>query len=146
MTIIVLVGLPGCGKSTKAKELEKQGYIIHSSDAIKNELNLHNKDDISNVYNILYDRIISDMKLGKNIVYDSTNLTVKRRKDFLNKIKNFNYNKICYTFIVPIDICKERNSYRTGYAKVTNKAYDNMIRLFELPTIDEGWNKIIYLS
>lgn len=35
---IMLVGLPGSGKSTYAKKLEEEGYRIHSSDAIRKEL------------------------------------------------------------------------------------------------------------
>lgn len=35
---IMLVGLPGSGKSTYAEELKREGYIIHSSDAIREEL------------------------------------------------------------------------------------------------------------
>ena len=32
---IMLVGLPGSGKSTCAEKLKKEGYMIHSSDAIR---------------------------------------------------------------------------------------------------------------
>lgn len=35
---IMLVGLPGSGKSTYAEKLKEKGYIIHSSDAIREEL------------------------------------------------------------------------------------------------------------
>ena len=53
MKIIVFVGLPGAGKSTKAKEFESQGFIIHSPDTIRNELNIHEIERTKEVFNIL---------------------------------------------------------------------------------------------
>lgn len=144
MKIIVFVGLPGAGKSTKAKEFESQGFIIHSPDAIRNELNMHNLDQTEEVYNILHERIINDIKLGHNVVYDSTNITRKRRIKFLKMIEEFTCEKICYVFIVPVEICKERNSKRTGYSKVSDREYDILIDRFNIPMSDEGWNKIIF--
>ena len=36
--MIMMCGLPGSGKSTYAEKLEEEGYIIHSSDKIREEL------------------------------------------------------------------------------------------------------------
>ena len=84
------------------------------------------------------------MELGKNIIYDSTNLTRKRRIQFLEMIKDFDYEKICYTFITPVNVCKKRNSTRTGHSKIKEYEYDIMSNGFNPPTTDEGWDKIIY--
>ena len=73
MRIIVFVGLPGAGKSTKAKEFESQGYVVHSPDAIRNKYNLHKKEDINEVLSILNNNLINDLQQGKDIIYDSTN-------------------------------------------------------------------------
>lgn len=143
MKLIVLVGLPGSGKSTKAEEFKKQGYIVHSSDAIRNEFNLHSLDDTQRVYDILYERLMLDMIAKRNIVYDSTNLTRKRRMKLLNLLKDFKYEKICYTIITDLNTCLARNAQRTGYAKVPEDGFELMINRFNLPTSDEGWDKII---
>ena len=136
MTIVMLIGLPGSGKSTKAKEYESQGYVIHSSDAIRNELNLHSLNDTQKVFDILHERIIEDIKLGKDIVYDSTNLTRKRRMSFLEMIKNFKCIRICEVMLTSIEICRERNSKRIGYSRVTDKEYDILIDRFNFPMSD----------
>ena len=142
MTIVMLIGLPGSGKSTKAKEYESIGYVIHSSDAIRNELNLHSLSDTQKVFDILHERIIEDIKLGKDIVYDSTNLTRKRRMSFLKMIKNFKCIRICEVMLTSIEICKERNSKRIGYSRITDKEYDILIDRYNFPMSDEGWDII----
>ena len=143
MKLIMLVGLPGSGKSTKAEELRKQGFIVHSSDAIRNELNLHSLDDTQKVFDILHERILEDMKDNKDIVYDSTNLTIRRRRKFLKLIRDFDYEKICYVIDTPIKVCKIRNSKRTGYDKGTDKEINNIELVFNKPTYAEGWDSII---
>ena len=143
MKLIMLVGLPGSGKSTKAEEFRKQGYIVHSSDEIRNELNLHSLDDTQRVFDILHERILVDMMAGENVVYDSTNLTRKRRMKFLKMIKDFNYEKICYVRLVNMYVCMGFNSQRTGYARVPDEDFEIMNNRFNLPMPDEGWDKVI---
>ena len=87
--------------------------------------------------------MLNDMRLNKDIVFDSTNLSRKRRLEFLDRIKDFNYKKICYVFITPISVCKERNSKRNGYSKITESEYRTMINMYNLPNSDEGWDNII---
>ena len=143
MKLIMMVGLPGAGKSTKSSEYAEKGYIVHSPDAIRNELNLHSNDDTQKVYDILHEHILADMNKGKDIVYDSTNLTRRRRLKFLNLIKKYDYEKICHVLLTPLDLCKERNSQRIGYSKVPDNELNRMSEMFTIPMSDEGWDKII---
>lgn len=143
MRLVMLVGLPGSGKSTKTEEYKKQGYIIHSPDAIRNELNLHSLDDTQKVFDILHERILNDMNDRKDIVYDSTNLTRKRRMKFLDLIKKFNCEKLCHILIVDKSICMSYNYQRTGYARIPDEDYELMLQRFNLPMLDEGWDNII---
>ena len=92
---IMLVGLPGAGKSTIAQKLVQEGYVWHSTDNIRNELNIHEIERITEVLDILTSRLLDDMQAGKNIVYDSTNLSRRRRIKVLEQIECFNYKKIC---------------------------------------------------
>lgn len=141
---IMLVGLPGAGKSTIAQKLVQEGYVWHSTDNIRNELNIHEIERITEVLDILTSRLLDDMQAGKNIVYDSTNLSRRRRIKVLEQIECFNYKKICYVVDTDIDTCKERNSHRTGYSKVSDYEYDIMEHHYTKPTYKEGWDEIIY--
>ena len=51
---IMLVGIPGCGKSTLTEKLKAEGYTIHSSDAIRNELDIHDPKKSSLIFDIMH--------------------------------------------------------------------------------------------
>lgn len=145
---IMLVGIPGCGKSTLTEKLVKEeGYVVHSSDAIRNELNMHNPKQSGLIFDIMHKRIQKDMNEGKDIIYDATNMSRKNRISYLESIKKYtDYKKICYLFIVPIDVCKERNSHREGYALVPDYVYDRMLKAFNVPMKEEGWDEIVPIT
>ena len=140
---IMMVGIPGCGKSHKSNELAADGYAIHSSDALREELNMHEPNQSGIIFDTMHKNIQKDMIAGKNIVYDATNLARKRRIAYLESIKKFGYKKICYLFMIPVDVCKERNAKRTGYAFVPDYVYDRMLRSYEVPMLEEGWDEIV---
>lgn len=145
MNFIMLVGLPGAGKSTIAQKFTDKGYTILSPDQLRNELNIHEIDRIRDILDILYEKLEQAIQNNDNIVYDSTNLTVKRRREVLDLLPD-TYNKICYIVEVPIELCKKRNSHRIGYSKVSEEEYDRMEQVYTLPTLKEGWDEIIYLE
>ena len=145
MNFIMLVGLPGAGKSTIAQKFTNKGYTILSPDQLRNELNIHEIDRIRDILDILYEKLEQAIQNNDNIVYDSTNLTVKRRREVLDLLPD-TYNKICYIVEVPIELCKKRNSHRIGYSKVSEEEYDRMEQVYTLPTLKEGWDEIIYLE
>ena len=139
---IMLVGLPGCGKSSYAKKLKDEGYIIHSSDAIREELfgDVNSQKDNTKVFDVLHKRIKDDLTKGISCVYDATNMSMKRRKAFLDEISKISCSKKCVLFVVPIEVCKEWNQKRER--KVPNDVYDKMLKAFWVPAFYEGWNTI----
>lgn len=96
--LIVLGGIPGCGKSTFSEELHNLGYKIFSSDEIRFELAKKeecNKDkfeyEIDNLedytkaaFNILFERMETSLSNGEKVVFDATNTTIKSRKRVLS--------------------------------------------------------------
>lgn len=140
---IMLVGIPASGKSTYAHELEKQGYHIHSSDAIRKELTGDsNSQNINNkVFEILHKRIKDDLEVGKSCVYDATNMSMKRRIAFLSEIKKYDCRKKCIVFFIDPEICRERNKKRER--KVPDYVIEKMLRQFQCPYFYEGWDEIV---
>lgn len=149
-TFIMLIGLPGCGKSTYAKKLSANNkYVVHSSDEIRKVLNLYSYEDNekSIIFETMLKNIKADMNEGKNIIVDATNLSRKHRMHYLAQIKKFdNYEKICYLFIVPTNICEAQNRNRTLNNRVPNIVYDKLLKSFNTPMINEGWDKIIPIT
>jgi predicted kinase len=95
--LIMMVGLPGSGKSTKAQELSKEyNAVIHSSDKIREELfgTMDTQDGNDLVFQTLHKRVKSDLRDGKNVIYDACNISYKRRMTFLQEIKKIECEKI----------------------------------------------------
>lgn len=140
--LIMLVGLPASGKSTYAEYLKEKGYHIHSSDKIRKELtgDVNSQDKNTDVFSELHKRIKNDLQNGISCLYDATNMSMKRRKTFLDEIKKYDCQKTCILFIVPVEVCKERNLKRER--KVPDSVFDKMLKQFQCPYYYEGWDDI----
>lgn len=142
-TLIVLIGLPGSGKSTVAQNLQqRENAVIHSSDKLREELfgdvNECNKND--ELFTELHKRIKQDLLSGKNVIYDATNVSRKKRKAFLDNFKKINCYKECYLIATPYEQCLIQNNQRER--KVPEYVIKNMYKNFFIPQFYEGWNKI----
>lgn len=136
---IMLVGLPGSGKSTFAETL---GYTIFSSDKLRKELwgDESIQGDKTELFTELHRRIKEALKNGEDCVYDATNINAKRRTAFLNEIKNIKCEKICATIITDFDLCVQRNEHRDR--KVPYEVIRRMYLTFDIPQFREGWDDI----
>ncbi len=92
------------------------------------------------VFEILHRRIKDDLRAGKNVVYDATNLSRKRRVVFLNEIRNILCEKVCVLFTTPYEMCLARNFARDR--QVPKSVIARMIKNFETPWFSEGWDDI----
>ena len=141
-TFLMLVGLPGSGKSTY---IEKycENCIVHSSDAIREELSgdINNQDINKQVFETLHKRIKADLIAGKNTVYDATNISWKRRKAFLQELSNIDCWKDCILMATPFELCVERNNLRER--KVPYFVIERMYKNFDIPWYNEGWDSIV---
>lgn len=143
---IMLVGLPASGKSTYAEKLKEQGYHIHSSDAIREELtgDANSQDKNADVFTVLHKRVKNDLSKGISCVYDATNMGMKRRKAFLDDIKKYGCRKVCMMFIAPVELCKGRNLRRER--QVPDEVFDKMLKSFWMPMYYEGWDRIDFVT
>ena len=135
----MLVGLSGSGKSSYNFEEE---VVKISSDSLRKELFGDENDQTHNaeVFNELHKRVILNLKNGKNVVYDATNLSRRRRVAFLNNIKHIDCEKDCIFFATPFEECVRRDSSRTR--TVGRKVILKQIKQFQMPQFEEGWNDI----
>lgn len=148
--IIMLIGIPASGKSRLSRELEEQyNAIVLSSDKLRKELynDINDVEHNSEVFEELHKRLRSYLKEGKNIIYDATNINAKKRRGLLGQLKGKNFKtleKICYYLNTDIKTCKQRNVHRDR--KVPIEVIDRMYKTLQVPTYNEGWNKINIIS
>lgn len=142
--LFVMVGLPGSGKSTYAEQLiiENDADVIVSSDKIREELfnDVNNQDNNNLVFTTVHERIIKYLEMDKNVVFDATNLSRKRRIAFLDQIDN-NHGKYAIIMATPYEICLEQNNIREK--QVPESVIKRMLTNFEVPCYEEGFDGII---
>lgn len=144
----MLIGLPGSGKSTFARNLVKSQDWVHlSSDAIARSYSACGESiDYQKVFAEMYRQTAAALSSGKNVIYDATNLTAKRRKSFLNRIKPHQAEAEALVFLTPYSILKERNQKRLDSERVPEFVLERYIRSFQFPKLDEPFDKVTVIS
>ena len=142
--LILLVGIPGSGKTTYAKEyIEKEPNTIHlSSDAIRKELYGDEaiQDNPGAVFALMHQRAVEALNEGHNVIYDATNVTRKCRSTIINLCPQF-VNIECHIIWAPIGMCIERDATRER--TVGKAVIDKMLKRFQFPFYDEGIDEIM---
>lgn len=140
--LIVMVGLPGSGKSFIAKQLAEvnDDISIVSSDAIREEFYGDANDQSHNdkVFRIVNKRLKEGLLAGKKVILDATNISKKRRKALLRDLK---YPKsMAIVMAVPEYICKKRDEERDRH--VGPDVINRMIKNWCPPHYSEGFDFI----
>lgn len=142
-SLILLVGIPGSGKTTYAKEYtETIPNTIHlSSDSIRAELygDESIQGDPAEVFSLMQKRAVEALNEGKDVIYDATNATRKDRASIINICPKF--AKIeAHIIWAPIGMCIERDATRER--TVGKVVIDKMLKRFQFPFYDEGIDEI----
>lgn len=138
-SLILLVGIPGAGKSTYASNYIKQNAnTIHlSSDAMRAEL--YGDESIqgnpADVFSLMQQKAVEALNNGKDVIYDATNITRKDRAGIIGVCPKF--AKIeCHIIWAPIEECIKRDAERDR--TVGKEVIDRMLKRFQAPYYDEG--------
>ena len=139
----LLVGLPGCGKSTFALQLQQQipDSVIISTDEIRQKL--FGNEATQGEWNLVEKEVISSVNLaiaqGKPVIYDATNIKPEWRSSFLDKVDTSNSQWLAWWLQTPVEICQEWNLKRT------RQVPPNVIEIYAKyleqtpPTSEEGF-------
>src|SRR5437660_3791586 len=140
MRIVVLVGLPGSGKSTY---LEQAGSGGLSSDAIRKLLADDETDQSIHVQVFQTLRYLLEQRLaiGREVTYiDATNLTPEERRQYIEIGRAQQCEIEAVFFDVPLEVCRERNARR--HRVVPDEALEKMAAKLVRPGIDEGFTRV----
>lgn len=143
--LIMMVGLPASGKSQQAKLIKETlngETVIHASDELRKELFGDTNDNTQNdkLFQELHNRIKVDLKAGKNVIYDATNIHYKRRMAFLQEIRKIPCEKIAVLMATIYEDCLAQN--QTRERQVPEHAIKRMYKNFYIPQYYEGWDNI----
>ena len=151
--LIVMVGLPGSGKSTEAKKLKDLYSLsfdkveIFSSDSYREKV-LGDENDQSN-NQIVFDTLYKDMKEFLNsdgnvlAIFDATNVTLKSRKKIFEILpRDKDIEVVAHVVNTSYSICIEWDSKRDR--KVGKDVITKFYKQYEHPQEFEGFKYIFF--
>lgn len=149
--IIVLCGLPGSGKSTFREMFRSDGVHLSTDDLVEEVAKWEGttydqvwEREIKRVTQVVQENFRNALKHGDSIVWDQTNLTVKKRKAILSQVPE-KYYKVAIFIQVHEDIRQQRLVNRPG--KVIPPHVDkSMLDSLTVPTKDEGFDEVLVLT
>lgn len=145
--VIMLIGLPGSGKTSYAKKLvskmrDRDDWKICSSDGVRRKL--YGDEGIQGNPNTVFEHLHKEVKecLSNNInvIYDATNVSRKNRKNLIQICKSLGVEIEAHIVWATIDECiiRDKNRERSVGQSIIIK----FAKRFEVPDLDEGFSEI----
>jgi predicted kinase len=142
-----MVGAPGAGKSTKARELAKQ-YNAHviDGDAIKERLGIAR--GASN-WTALHDEIVNEIEehMGMPVILDGTHYNSQVRQEALYTLNGYGFEPITMAYVhATLEECLSRNASRSRQVPEFAICEMHMRIEKERATFqDEGFDSVLWL-
>ena len=141
--LVVMVGIAGSGKSTKALKLSKElNAVWCSSDDFRERLYGDITDQTHNrqLFRYIYADIKENLSKGRNVIFDACNVDKNTRKAFLTSLKGVNCHKTAIFVCRPYESCIKANIGRERV--VPERVITNMFNKLKIPQFKEGFDEI----
>jgi bifunctional polynucleotide phosphatase/kinase len=129
--IIIMMGYPGSGKSSIAKNI------------CKNESFIYIEGDLYKTSTKMIKASLEHIKQSKSIIFDATNSSSKKRREYVELGKKHNYNVVCIHVSTPLEIAYKRNKLRNYEKYVPKIAYSVYKKNYEEPNETEGFTLFV---
>ncbi len=123
-SLVVLIGLPACGKTTFARRHFQDSSVI-SSDACRRLVSDDEGNQVASpqAFALMETIIDKRMELHRLSVADAMNLQIATRRPWLDLARRHDYPAYAIAFDVPPAVCIERDTHRprrVGAAVIVN--------------------------
>jgi len=147
--LIMMIGVPGSGKSTWVQNNKSETDILVSRDAIRFAMLKEGEDYFaheSEGFNEFVWQIANALAEDKTVIADATHLNKNARKKVLDKVRKLADEIEAVMIDVHLITAIERNDNRTGRAFVPRGVIRRMYFSMEPPTKEEGFDKITFIK
>lgn len=150
--LYIMVGAPGCGKTTYIRTHAAPGHSAHiSRDAIR-FAKLEEGENYFSREKEVYKAFVQQITMAFNdcpwideVWADATHLTKSSRKKLLSHLNTANIDVIPVIIMPELDICLGQNMLRTGRERVPDTIVEKMYNSYEDPAYDKiNYDNIIY--
>jgi predicted kinase len=137
MECIILIGLPGVGKSSLYRDKFAATHVHVSKDLWPNATKREDRQS---------DLIAESLDAGRSVVIDNTNPTIAERAKLIALARKHGARVIGYFFDVNTRTAVARNAERTGQGKVPNVAIFTTAKRLQPPTMSEGFDELFRVT
>lgn len=147
-TVIMSIGVPGVGKTTRMKKLAiENGYTYVCPDDIREAELGDYRDQSQNdrIWQMAFDQIKAALDNGQSVLVDGAAITRYHRIPDIKKYRSWGADKVIgYWFQAPHEVALERNDSR-GEKKIPDEV---IIKLYhqlegaERPKLEDGFDEL----
>lgn len=148
-----MVGIPGSGKSTYAKQSLLKinpDWEYVSRDEVRYQYvsdQEHYFDHEYEVYKEFCNRISMHLANDKTVIADATHLTRASRSKLLASLDILPDKVYVVVVNTPFELCMERNAGREGIIRVPDKVMYQMKNNYQRPNaVVEDFDKVVYVK
>lgn len=149
-SLVLMMGVPGSGKTTYAKKMMGDYDIYVSRDEIRFGLVREDEPYFSKEDEVLqtFIRTINDALLiaQRYVIADATHLNMGSRAKILKNLHNKPDSVYVVYVAVSLQTALERNAQREGRALVPESSIKNMYKSISLPRKEEGIDMTLWLN
>lgn len=149
-SLVLMMGVPGSGKTTYAKKMMGDYDIYVSRDEIRFGLVKEDEPYFSKEDEVLqtFIRTINDALpiAQRYVIADATHLNMGSRAKILKNLHNKPDNVYVIYVAVSLQTALERNAQREGRALVPESSIKNMYKSITLPRKEEGIDMTLWLN
>ncbi len=137
MELVLMIGLPGSGKSTLYHSHLSSSHLLVSKDAMRGKRNRDHKQ-----------RVLLEQAeaAGRSVVLDNTHPSVESRRLWIGWGRDRGWRVTGYYLSSVAADCYERNALRTGDDKVPDVGFYAIVKQLQLPRYEEGFDALYYVS